>query len=281
MSSKKFFSDLDGVFFDFMGALSEWHEVNLLQPDDWYDPAILDYFEKVKYNVQFWESVFIYPHVYDLLDKFDGFLTHRPKEGHKPAIDKIIPYITKNQEIAYTTGSKIPELKKRGVTHYLEDNQENFILCNAQGITCYLLRRPWNYEFHDHPLAVDTIQEALNRYNDDNGSGSKYDGAKVRPSLIPVKYIEGTARVFEFGAKKYDKWNWTKGIEYSRLIDATLRHVLALSQGEDKDSESNEYHEYHASCCLAMLNGMRYMHPELDDRPDFYKDGYKSNFLNE
>jgi len=40
---------------------------------------------------------------------------------------------------------------------------------------------------------------------------------------------------------------------YSRLIDATLRHVYAFADKESIDPESGKSHLAHARCNLAML----------------------------
>lgn len=93
--------------------------------------------------------------------------------------------------------------------------------------------------------------------------GTKHDTGKSRVDLISPNFLLGVGDVLAFGAKKYDAWNWTKGIEYSRLIGAAMRHLLAFSSGEDVDKESGFSHLYHAACCLMMLSEM---HPEMDDR---------------
>ncbi len=96
--------------------------------------------------------------------------------------------------------------------------------------------------------------------------GVKHDQGKARISLIPVVAIQGEAEVFGFGANKYGAYNFRGGIVYSRLLDAILRHVLAIVDGQDLDPESGKPHWAHARCCLAMLASMEQDHPELDDR---------------
>jgi hypothetical protein len=83
--------------------------------------------------------------------------------------------------------------------------------------------------------------------------GIKHDSEKPKLSLIPRAALEEEARVFEFGANKYGRDNYKKGMAYSRLIDAALRHIIAFSDGENLDAESSLSHLGHARCCLAML----------------------------
>lgn len=83
-------------------------------------------------------------------------------------------------------------------------------------------------------------------------SGIKHDQGKAPISLIPVEAITGEAEVFAFGAQKYGRHNFRKGMDHSRVLDAALRHILAIVNGEDTDPESGKPHWAHARCCLAM-----------------------------
>lgn len=96
--------------------------------------------------------------------------------------------------------------------------------------------------------------------------GNKFDSGKPPLSLIPRLAQEEEAMVLAFGGKKYEYWNWAKGMQWSRLIDAAQRHMLAYADGEDVDPESGLSHLAHARCCLGFLIDYRKEHPELDDR---------------
>lgn len=97
-------------------------------------------------------------------------------------------------------------------------------------------------------------------------SGVKHDGGKPRLDLIPREAMEGLGRVLAFGAIKYSAGNWSKGIEYSRLIAATFRHLIAFASGEDLDPESRLSHIHHAQCNLAFLAYMIEHRKDLDNR---------------
>lgn len=96
--------------------------------------------------------------------------------------------------------------------------------------------------------------------------GLKFDSGKNKISLIPTEVINGMADVLTFGASKYGKLNWLNGIDYSRLIDAANRHLLAFQSGEDLDKESNKSHLLHCMVNLAFLYYFTNHKPELDDR---------------
>jgi hypothetical protein len=96
--------------------------------------------------------------------------------------------------------------------------------------------------------------------------GSKYDSEKAPMALLDRSWLEETAKVLGFGARKYAAHNWRGGIEYSRLVSAALRHLHAFNDGEDIDPESGLSHLAHASCCLMFLANMKATRPDLDDR---------------
>lgn len=96
--------------------------------------------------------------------------------------------------------------------------------------------------------------------------GMKFDGDKPRMDLIDRAAMEELGYVLGFGAKKYAAHNWRKGINYSRLVGAALRHIHAFNDGEDKDPESGYSHIGHAMCCLMFLMGTIKHNPDMDDR---------------
>lgn len=83
----------------------------------------------------------------------------------------------------------------------------------------------------------------------------KNDGEKPRVHLVPNELVFGAARAFGFGAKKYARYNWMKGMEWTRLRDAVERHLRAWTDGEETDPESGLSHLDHAAASLAMLMG--------------------------
>lgn len=100
--------------------------------------------------------------------------------------------------------------------------------------------------------------------------GSKHDNGKAPIHMIPEDAILGMAEAFAYGAKKYDRFNYRKGIDLTRLTDSLMRHVLAYLKGEDIDPESGLHHTKHILANAAMIEFVRINRPEHDDR---YKDG--------
>ncbi len=96
--------------------------------------------------------------------------------------------------------------------------------------------------------------------------GMKFDTDKPRMDLLCPFAMEELSKVLTFGAKKYDAWNWSKGIATSRLIAAALRHIFAYARGENIDPETGLHHIAHAMCCCMFIIGMPHYVSKQDDR---------------
>ena len=97
----------------------------------------------------------------------------------------------------------------------------------------------------------------------------KWDSDKEPLAWIPAECMQGIAKVLAYGAAKYEKDNWRRGIPMSRYISAALRHIHAWNSGEDLDPESGMSHIDHAVCGLMFVQWYIKHRPECDDR---YKD---------
>jgi len=98
------------------------------------------------------------------------------------------------------------------------------------------------------------------------GEALKYDATKTPVELLPSEAMLEIAKVLGFGALKYDAHNWRKGLAWSRLIGATMRHLWAFARGEDNDPESGLSHLAHAGCCVLFLLTYQLTSTGTDDR---------------
>lgn len=94
----------------------------------------------------------------------------------------------------------------------------------------------------------------------------KDDAFKPQLGLIPKAALDEEAAVFAFGSTKYDVHNWRKGMPWSKMINAALRHLTSFNDGDDFDNESALHHLAHVRACCAFLIEWTTTHPELDDR---------------
>lgn len=83
----------------------------------------------------------------------------------------------------------------------------------------------------------------------------KADSGKTDWSLLPIESVEEILKVLEFGATKYDDWNWStgNGFSYTRVFNATMRHLWAWFRGEDNDPETGLSHWAHAGCNVLFM----------------------------
>lgn len=77
---------------------------------------------------------------------------------------------------------------------------------------------------------------------------------KTRLTMVHPDFVEGMAKVMDFGAAKYgDNTNWTDGRPIPEQIDSLLRHAAAIQRGEIIDPESGQQHAYHLGCNAMMI----------------------------
>lgn len=105
----------------------------------------------------------------------------------------------------------------------------------------------------------------------DAPSGVKFDNGKPRTDLVPPEAVLGLADLYRMGAEKYADRNWEKGMNYTRLIGAMERHMLAYKSGENYAPDDKQHHMLSVAWCAFALftYDCRGMAPEWDDRPDY------------
>ena len=97
-------------------------------------------------------------------------------------------------------------------------------------------------------------------------TGIRHDKDKPRVSLISPNALLGLAKVMTHGSTKYEDYNWRKGLDWTRLIDATQRHLLAFTSGIDIDAESGMPHIDHVAANIMMLQDHYHCGLGKDDR---------------
>lgn len=80
----------------------------------------------------------------------------------------------------------------------------------------------------------------------DSETGGQKGSKPERYSLLPAEPLAEVARVYAYGAEKYDDNNWRKGYKWSLSYDALQRHINAFWGGQSVDPESGQHHLAHA-----------------------------------
>ena len=99
------------------------------------------------------------------------------------------------------------------------------------------------------------------------GQGAKNDKGKLRYDLVPVGPLRKLVEVYTLGASKYEPRNWEKGMAWSRLYAAMMRHAVAFWDGEKYDPVDGQEHLASVAWITFALMEFEETHPELDDRP--------------
>jgi hypothetical protein len=96
--------------------------------------------------------------------------------------------------------------------------------------------------------------------------GHKDDADKRRWDALPAEALREVADVMTFGTKKYQAFNWRKGMDWARLYRAGIGHIMDWWTGERNDKETGKHHLAHAVCCLLMLLDMDMRNIPNDNR---------------
>lgn len=83
---------------------------------------------------------------------------------------------------------------------------------------------------------------------------SRFNEGKPKWSLVHFKSLIPMIRVLEFGTKKYAPKNWQKPMDTTEILESMQRHLAALMDGEEIDSESGISHMGHIQCNAMFYN---------------------------
>jgi hypothetical protein len=97
-------------------------------------------------------------------------------------------------------------------------------------------------------------------------SGKKYDLGKSMMGLLPFEALRAVGDVLTYGAQKYAAHNWRKGMKWSRVQDAMLRHYERFSLGEERDPDTGMLHTAHLACNALFLLAYQLQGLGEDDR---------------
>jgi hypothetical protein len=107
-----------------------------------------------------------------------------------------------------------------------------------------------------------------------NVSGASREKLETLPyDLVPFQEItDSFVRVAEFGAIKYEPWNWSKGLSRVQLMGSLLRHIFAYLRGQDRDTDSGLLHTDHILWNASVLAHNAHHNLEDGRRPEGERD---------
>jgi len=119
----------------------------------------------------------------------------------------------------------------------------------------------------------ESFMESLGRELEEGtllGENPKDRLGRKKPPLALVPPVLGiyTSQAMEDGAKKYGPYNWRKNaVRHTVYIEAAMRHLDALLDGENEAPDSGIKHEAHVAACMAILLDAFATGNLIDDRP--------------
>lgn len=102
----------------------------------------------------------------------------------------------------------------------------------------------------------------------DESTGKRFNNGKLRWRNFPMFLIEPLIEVGAAGERKYDTFNFLKGLTALDTMDSLKRHLVKLESPyhPDVDEESQCHHAAHVAWNALVLLFMLKTRPDLDDR---------------
>ena len=94
------------------------------------------------------------------------------------------------------------------------------------------------------------IKDSGQRQSFDTGAVRDTDAGKARFDLIPPTALYRVAMHYGNGARKYAPRNWQKGMQFSRFIASTFRHIFSWIMGDRSED--------HLSACVFNIMAIMY-----------------------
>ncbi len=129
--------------------------------------------------------------------------------------------------------------------------------------------RPLTFREHraDEVISATSGHTVSDEVRVTSSTGGQKGTKPERYSLLPWAELDEVARLYAFGAMKYDDHNWMRGYDWHLSFDAGTRHWRAFWGGESIDPETGCHHlssvVFHA---LALMYFEKHF-PDFDDRP--------------
>jgi hypothetical protein len=81
----------------------------------------------------------------------------------------------------------------------------------------------------------DSVVDSGKREEFKTGAVRDINEGKPRFDLIPPLALLRIANHYANGARKYNEWNWSKGMKFSRFYESALRHLVEYALGYENE----------------------------------------------
>lgn len=124
-------------------------------------------------------------------------------------------------------------------------------------------QNPYVGATYKEPMKAPTIKDSGDRTQFETGAVRDLHEGKGDMVSLPNAAILRLSKHYENGAKKYGRWNYTKGIPVSSFLDSALRHLFKYLDGWD-----DEDHLSAAAFNVLGAMEMEANHKEMMDLPN-------------
>jgi hypothetical protein len=168
--------------------------------------------------------------------------------------------IIDNDEFKLVLGEHINTEEGNGVIVGFEELYENIIINNNGNKTSV------------HASKIISLANKDDLGKDEPAKKEFVKDGRVKPrlSLLPQLALVEVAKVFTYGANKYDEYNFSQGAKNTTYIDASLRHINKYLCNSNIDDESNLLHLAHAVSNLMMVLDNDLLNKSIENRNRYY-----------